>query len=248
MAKSKDELDELIQEEETPAEPTTEKGTGEEEVKTQPSEEELEWAQLKGSTQERIRQLIRERNELREKLKSMTNPREQVPPPAPPIGPATQEPIGPGELTWEQKQAVETLRRFGIATKEDLQAVQDQIILDAEYSRLERLYDGSDGRPKFDRVEIEDHMRKTGIYNPEKAYKDLYEEELFDWRVAQSKGKPKEKEKTYTEKPTPSAEGKTEPISIESIKERLSRPDGRIWWEKNRDKILPILGELMGAS
>ena len=249
MADVKDELGQLIdEEEETPPAPTAGKGTGEGEGKPEPSEEELTWSSLKGSTQDRIRQLIRERNEWKEKALAVEEARRTVVPPAPPTGLATQQPAYPGELTPEQKEAIETLRRFGIVTKDDLQAIQDQIILDAEYARLERLYDGSDGRPAFNREEIEEHMRNTGIFNPEKAYEDLYKDELFDWRVAREREKQGGKPASFTEKPTPSAQGKTEPLSVESIRERLSRPDGKIWWEKNRAKILPVLGELTGTT
>lgn len=242
-------------EEETPSAPTAEKETTEgesvapskeEETPKTFSEEELEWSKLKGSTQDRIRQLIQERNEERNKriqTEGVRQPAPEIPPaPLPNTGYANQQPTNE-QMTAEQIQAVQSLRKYGIVTQEDLQAVRDRLILDSEYQRLESVYAGKDERPKFDRVEVEDHMRKTGIYNPEKAYKDLYEEELFDWKLKRTQKEEKGKE-PYTTKPKASSTGKGEPITAESVREKLSSPGGREWWEKNRNKILPLMGEL----
>lgn len=203
----------------------------------QKSPEEMEWDKLKGSTQDRIRELIKERNDLRQ---SLTKTPQFAP------QPQTQYPVAPTQsdvqMTPEQQAAVQNLRKFGIVTRDDIQTLQDQLVLDNEYARLEGLYSGSDGEPRFDRVEIEDHMKRTGIYNPEKAYQDLYREELYDAQhKQQSTGS-----RSYSEKPRGSVGASTEPVTIDSIKARLSQPDGREWWEKNRERLLPMLGELMG--
>jgi len=217
-----------------------------EEEKDEDSVLKAEWERLKGSTQDRIRQLIRERNELRKQLEGgqKTQPLSQVAPPPPPSA-GTE--IQPEELTEEQRQAFKILKeKFGVVTKEDLQALQDRMALDNEHTRLERLYDGSDGRPKYDRVEVEDWMRRhPGVYVPEVAYKMMYEEELADWHLRQAG---RTKRTTYSERPKGSTATRRRPLTVASLRERLNRPDGREWWEKNRERILPLMGELLGAK
>lgn len=41
------------------------------------------------------------------------------------------------------------------------------------------------GQPKTTREDLLKHMQETGIKNPEKAYKDMFEEELEKWRTEQ---------------------------------------------------------------
>ncbi|MDD4984696.1 MAG: hypothetical protein PHQ43_02730 [Dehalococcoidales bacterium] len=208
-----------------------------------------EWESLKGSTQERIRQLLQERDRAREEAEKW---RKQSPGSSQ-LSEASelqgQSRLPEREdLTEEQRQAFDILKnKFGVVTQKDLQALKDRLALDGEHSRLERSYDGSDGRPKYDRVEVEDWMRKhPGIYVPEVAYKMMYEEELGDWSLRQA-GRTK-KSAPYSEKPKSSATNKTEPLSVESIRQRLNKPDGPEWWEKNRERILPLLGDVLGAK
>lgn len=225
------------------------------------SPEELEWTKLKGNTQARFRTLLRERNELRRQVEDTSTQQPVYQPPPPPTM-QPQYPVTQQGMTEQQLEAVNRLRnKYGFITQEDLdkmrledresyknlvQEIRDDIILDNEYQRLEQGYNGNDGRPAFDRTEIEDHMKRTGIYNPEKAYLDLYAEELFDWKVEKMGGKTEEKpDQPYTAKPTSATATKTEPMSIDSIRERIRQPDGREWYEKNRDKLLPQLASLM---
>ena len=124
-----------------------------------------------------------------------------------------------------------------------LQKMQDSIVLDSEYTRLETLFDGRDKSPKFDRVEIEDHMKKTGIYNPQKAFEDLYRDELYEFRHPKDdETERQESRRAFSEKPT--RPGTTDPLTVDSLRERLARPDGQQWWEKNRERILPLMGQL----
>jgi hypothetical protein len=203
-----------------------------EKVERNLSSEEVEFSSLRGSTQDRIRDLIKEREEWKRKAQEKETVK---------VEPNIIE--GKKTFTPEQSTAIEKLRSFGIVTKEDLQAVKDQMVLDSEYSRLETAYGGQDGRPKFDRMEVEDYMRKSGIYNPEKAYKDMYEEELFDWRV---KNMSRKKTPNFSSKPQSQSTFREEPMSVESIRERLKTSEGREWYEKNRDKILSNIGALSG--
>jgi len=210
----------------------------------QATPEASEWSRLKGSTQDRIRELLEQREYLKTQVEELSK---NYKPPVAPTQPAYQQEAGgqQGEITPEQKQAIEGLRKFGIVTKEDISDLQDQIVLEQEYTRLENKFSGADGRPYFDRTEIEDHMRKTGIYNPEKAYEDLYREELFDWKQEQMGATRSYAQPAYSTKPTGSTASRTEPLTVESLRERLAKPDGKDWWNKNRERILPQLGQLL---
>lgn len=95
------------------------------------------------------------------------------------------------------RQAREAARKVGIVTEDafgDMLGksfrqfyVQERAAekLLEEADSLESKYNGSDGRPKFSSQEILEHMRETGIRNPEKAYKDKYEAELDAWKESQ---------------------------------------------------------------
>jgi hypothetical protein len=77
------------------------------------------------------------------------------------------------------------LRKYGVVFQEDIAAQQNQIKLENEVSQLESKYDGTDGRPAFKRDAILEHMQKEQIFNPQKAYKDLYEKELQEFAIKQ---------------------------------------------------------------
>ena len=234
--------------EQTTATPTVETKEGSQEqtpqqeavVEThQPTAEELEWNKLSGPVQKRVRTLLDERNELRAKVQTIETQVPYAETPAPATT-QTQE-----VMTPEQQQAVENLRKFGILTTQDLQKVEDKMTLDNEYTRLETRYSGDDGKPVFDRSEVERHMRDTGIYNPEKAYEDLYRDELFDWRSNQKSHRSETPRQTYSERPSASTVSKTEPLTVDGLRQRLAQPDGREWWDKNRERILPMIGSLL---
>jgi hypothetical protein len=57
---------------------------------------------------------------------------------------------------------------------------------------LEKEITGSDGRPKFVLDEILQHMRDTGIKDPNRAYKDKYETELDSWKEKKLSGAKRE--------------------------------------------------------
>ena len=107
-----------------------------------------------------------------ERLKSQTPP-----PPAPAIDPQAlevkQQLAQLGFMTREQYQT-ETMRQ-----KEDMKVGQ-------EIDRLSKTFNGSDGRPKFNKKEILDFAVKQGFTKPEHlelAYKQKYEKELLDWHI-----------------------------------------------------------------
>lgn len=236
--------------EKQPASPAEQSQGGE------PSPEELEFSKLSGSAQERFKAILRKNRELNETAQKAVEMAqelqrqrlaEQETPPAQEERPAT---------TTEQELAIENLRKFGVWTKKDQEEqearwkaeqeekqreLQDSMLIETEYSRLENKHNGSDGLPRFDREIVEAHMQESGVYNPEKAYEDLYRDEMFDqWAKQQSGGS----SQVYTEKPRTSVGTTTEPLSLDGLRERLRQSDGKEWWDKNRERLLPLLGEL----
>jgi hypothetical protein len=95
---------------------------------------------------------------------------------------AAQAPVDPN------KEAIkEQLKQLGFVTREEQEAElrrrEEDARVDRELSQLESKYNGSDGRPKFDRSKILDYAIKNGIGNAEIAYKAMHESALTDWAV-----------------------------------------------------------------
>lgn len=95
------------------------------------------------------------------------------------------------------RQAKEAAKKLGLVTNDDFDnylnksfrakfqeemAARDLI---QAATGLEKKYDGSDGRPKFEKADILDYMQDTGINDPEKAYKLRYESQLDKWKETQ---------------------------------------------------------------
>jgi hypothetical protein len=79
------------------------------------------------------------------------------------------------------------LRQLGFITKEEfnqaLQQKEEENRLEDYLTTLETEYDGSDGKPKFNRQEVLQFCVNTGIADPEAGYKLLYEKELNEWNL-----------------------------------------------------------------
>lgn len=110
----------------------------------------------------------------------------------------------------------------------------------AQYAKdlenLSQKYNGNDGRPTFDPTEVANHAKKQGIFNLEAAYRDLHWKELIDFEKKQSFPNDVETERpnsTNNSKP-----GERVKLTAEFLRDRLAQPDGKEWYEKNRDKIL----------
>lgn len=102
-------------------------------------------------------------------------------------------------------------------------------------------YDGSDGRPAFDPSEIANYARANGIFNLEAAYRDKNWKALVDWEKKQDGG-----DSIQTERPSstnPAKSGDRVKLTKEFLADRLKEPDGKEWYEKNRDKIMAALGK-----
>ena len=105
-------------------------------------------------------------------------------------------------LTGEQlseeeiaKQAREQAKRIGIALSDEVEEKVTRKVMEVLEARdllntckdHEEEINGKDGRPVFKTQEILAYMDETGIKNPEKAYKDKYEEELTRWKEEEFK-------------------------------------------------------------
>lgn len=221
---------------ETPEVSPTDNETQVKEVEeTKPtSEAESKWESMKGSTQERIVKLVRDKNETkaeleRERLTKAQSVDQPVPQPA----------SAPTEL--EVQDAVKKLRDYGVVTKDDLDRLKGNMYLEKEHDRLKAKFDGSEGLPKYISEEVEDYARSHNLGGHlQIAYEQMYRDELLDAEVK----KRGTKKTTYTEKPTASVKIGEKPLTIESLRARLRQPDSAEWWAKNREIIEPQLPKL----
>jgi len=203
-------------------------------VKKPKSEAEKEWEGLRGSTQDRVVELVRRAKEAETALErtKFQTPSNLTPSdtPTPPKAPSQDE------VKEAVKQLIKPLKDEGVVTKEELNALQNRWYLDFEHNRLTTKFNGSDGRPKYLSEEVEDYARTHGYGgNLEAAYEQLYKDELLDFEI-KHRGYQKRKE-PYTEKPVASVKIGEKVLTRETLRERLRQPDGPDWWAKHKDKI-----------
>ena len=94
------------------------------------------------------------------------------------------------EAVKEQLKPI--LDELGYVSKDELKQIDEDKFVQSELSRLEKTFDGKDGRPKFGRDEVVDFALDKRIGDLETAYKQLHEKDILDWHVkraiAKSKG------------------------------------------------------------
>jgi len=198
------------------------------------SEEEVEFAKLNGSTQDRIRQLIRERNEAAQKAEQAQRLLGTVPPPPP------MQPNNP-----QIQDAVKKLTNIGLADQDFVKQQVSQGVAALQYnyelSRLENTYTGDDGRPKFTREEYEDYVGRHPqyqSYTPEDVYKfKMYAEENRDWET-RTKG---QNQPVGSSSLRPTRTNRTnEALTPETIEANLQKY-GQSWYDKHKDEIEQVL-------
>src|SRR3990167_244973 len=199
------------------------------------SEEEIEEGDVgKKPAEARINDLLAKNRILEEKLDTVL---ERTAPPPPPV----PEPLEP-----DVEKAISFFKKLGFVTNEELngvkQTLKDEQTLNSEYYRLSSIYSGEDGRPKFVKSDVEDYMRKNGVYNPEVAYKALHETELTDYALR--KAEEDRTQRPYVEKKSTLSANRTDnTISREKLQQviaNFSDPKNRLWYERNREKILEL--------
>lgn len=195
--------------------------------------EEEETPRRDRSAESRIGELIAKNKELEHKVEDYET-RRQVP--TPPTGGTTPEPA--------IQRAVESLKKIGFVHQEDLartvQSMEDKMILGTEHSRLSKVFDGSDGRPKYDSTQVEAYMQSHGIFEPEVAYKAMYEQELIDWHIKEAS---KSKVDAYTTPPKASSKAEEGAITREKIAEMQKSANWRSWYEEHREEILSLMAQ-----
>ena len=213
------------------------------------SPEEVAWNDLKGSSQDRFRQMAKMANEARAQAERERIERERLMStyggrvPTPPIdnNPGVQD-------------AVKQLSQIGIATREEVQETVNRtvgnLVYNFDFEKLEGRYDGSNGLPKFDRDEYEDfiarHPQYRG-YEPVDVYEKMYSDEILDYKLRNQNANQGQgaasRQTTASLRPT-KTQVREEPLTPELIEQRLNRPDGREWYEKNKEKISSVLASM----
>lgn len=198
---------------ESPAtEQTPETETVEESVKgSQPAEEVTEtFDSLSGGAQERFRTILKERNALKEQLASQAQQ-----------DAATVQPPVTQPRQNEVAEAARVLKeQAGMVTRDDLNSLYWTIENNKAHESLESKYDGSDGKPKYVKEEVEDYARQKNLGNNfQAAYRDMYFDELTDVRTKETR------KKVVTEKPGLS-KAQQNPLTLQSFREKLSGPKG----------------------
>jgi len=189
----------------------------------------------KKSAEARINEILAKNKQLEEKLATIEE--KMAPPPPAPID-------GTQALTPSVQKAVDYLKDLGFVTKDQqdkkMREIQDRATLDSEHVQLESRFSGSDGRPKYERKDVEDYMQKRGIYNAEAAYKLMFEKELFDAQLKDYEGD--RRKKPFVQKAGSSAGTREDnTITREKIADWLKSPEGRVKYEQNREKILKMM-------
>lgn len=143
------------------------------------------------------------------------------------------------ELAVERLAPILQKRGFITAQQREDEDRANQYAKDLD--NLSKKYDGNDGRPAFEPSEVANYAKKTGIFNLEAAYRDLHWNELLDYEKKQVTS-----DNVETEKPNStnqSKPGERVLLTQEFLAKRLAEPDGRIWYEKNRDKIIASMNK-----
>ncbi len=192
------------------------------------SQEEVEFNKLRGTAQDRIRQLVREKNQLKaEAEKARALAYKPTLPPAPPANP-------------DFVQAKKTLADAGIMTDEKFEQRmaerEARIRYEDKIRQLTQVENGDDGRPRFDKEEYEDYVRSNPqyqYYDPQDVFGIMYRQELTDWewkhRNQPSGASPLKNAKTFRG---------DDVWTPEYINEHALEPG---WYDKNIEKINRVM-------
>lgn len=212
----------------------------------EPSLEEVAYNSLKGSTQDRIRslaqkanqatQLQSERDQLKAEVEAMRLRNMQ---------PQMQNP--------DVQDAVSKLDQFGVATKDFVGRQIDEkvnqqlsgIVWKMEMDRLEGKHNGSDGLPAFDRAEYEAYVNANPqyrSYSPDDVYEKMYNEDIFEAKVKGLGNKPQVRQSPNLRATRTRVQ--EEAMTPDYIEQRLRQPDGRQWYEQNKDRINTVVARM----
>lgn len=108
------------------------------------------------------------------------------------VGQQTQyaEPIAQDEV--QVKSALEKLGYVGTDKVQDMiksAIAEDRVYreMDTKVQQLSKEWDGKDGKPAFNIEEVAEYAQKTGIYDPEAAFKQMYQKPLIEYYAKQAR-------------------------------------------------------------
>src|ERR1035437_3426644 len=224
----KDDLDNMLQGAEDQS-PASQAQTGDQpEVTPLETPEEVEWKNLKGNTQDRIRELIADKNAAMERA----NQPAYVPP-------------APQTNNSDVQDAVRKLDEVGLATKDFTQQAIDQklnvIRWEGEMEKLSSKYSGQDNTPQFDRTEVEDYIRSHPQFQ-NYAAEDVFRFKMHD--ADEFGTRPTKRTSTLR----PSRASAPEPaMTVEFIAERTDPKkytDAAEWQEEHKLDIGKVLSTM----
>jgi hypothetical protein len=206
-----------------------------------------DWQQLDGRSQDRFKRLAQQKKELlaeKQRLEQdIERYRNTVPMPnsrqTKTEFASEDEKLAFNRLTNEL--GVPTQDKVQSMIREEVENAKSRLYLDNWHDRLEKDISTNKDLPSYDRAEVEDYMRSTGIMNPKVAYEQLYRDEVIAHEAQKLNSKKKETVQTGR---TSSRNGVTEPWTRERLQERLRQPDGLEFYRKNQEKILRLQSEL----
>ncbi len=229
-----DPLDQMIQGGEPASNPIENKGQqGVDEIKPlSQTEEEVEFNKLSGSSQERFRDMFRRARTAEERNSILEQGRAYVPP-------------APNTLQPDQKQALETLSQFGVATDEkvDQKLAENFNVLrwELENQRLESKYSGQNGEPKYSKDEVEDFIRTHPQYRGY-APEDVFTYKMFpdEFRNLELQNAGTKVGRSSTLRPTKVVET-TSAITPDNVEEMV-RTHSPQWYEEHLEEINSAIG------
>lgn len=99
------------------------------------------------------------------------------------------------EVNPQAEQVRQQLKDLGFVSRDDvakeLKQREEDSRVEQELSRLEKDWNGQNGKPKFDRKEVIRYCLENGIGNPEVGFKAMKEQDLINFHVQQAIAKSK---------------------------------------------------------
>lgn len=240
-----DDLDVMLQgQDQAQASQAQKEGQGDDSTQGQPIEqqtpEEIEFNNLSGSAQERIKKLVQDKRDLSQRLTNLERQGGFVPP-------------APGSTyrTPEVEDAVRKLSDVGLATKDEVTKTVDERLnvlrWEQEQARLEGKYDGSNG-PQYVREEVEDFIQSHPQYRgyaAEDVFRDkMFRDDFIDLELSKRGSKTG---RSSTLKPTSRAASTEPSLTPEYIADRTDLkkyPDALEWQEEHRHEIDKVLSQM----
>jgi hypothetical protein len=207
-----------------------------------------DWQQLDGRSQDRFKKLSQQKKELlaeKQNLeRELEKQRNQYIPMPPDRSSRDPKFVNDDERLAYQRLTTDlhipTEDKVQTLVREEIENVKSRLYLDNLHDKLETELSREKELPAYDRDEVEDYMRRTGIMNPKAAYEQLYRDEVISHEA--QKLVAKKKEAVQTER-TRSRNGVSEPWTRERLRERAKQPDWLEFFKKNREKILRLQSE-----